>query len=303
MISRLVPVIAVVVVVTDAALLATGVIGPAVALALFLAVEIPLGAIAVTDYVRRYRAHARASGSRRGALRGLAADDPYLRMFVAEARTFASLGRWVARRPDVPDGAVAIGYSRGTLGVPVALVIAALIELVAVHLLIPWPIVRLVLDLLGIYGLLMVLGWLAGRIVRPHLLTADHLVLRSGPHVCARVPVDAIAAVRRDRRLSPTNAEIVTDPGGGTALALPGPDGTSVSIDLARPVAASVPGYPWSRLEPHEVTGLRLHVDDSGATVRALALEGAAGHREAGTAERPGRAERSADIQGAQTAG
>src|SRR5699024_10136579 len=62
-ISRLVPVIAVVVVVTDAALLATGVIGPAVALALFLAVEIPLGAFAVTDYVRRYRAHARASGS------------------------------------------------------------------------------------------------------------------------------------------------------------------------------------------------------------------------------------------------
>src|SRR5699024_7470681 len=130
-ISRLVPAIAVVVVVTDAALLATGVIGPAVALALFLAVEIPLGAIAVTDYVRRYRAHARTSGSRRGALRGLAADDPYLRMFVAEARTFASLGRWVARRPDVPDGAVAIGYSRGTLGVPVALVIAALIEPVA----------------------------------------------------------------------------------------------------------------------------------------------------------------------------
>src|SRR5699024_7929669 len=154
-ISRVVPVIAVVVVVTDAALLATGVIGPAVALALILPLVLPVRAIAVTDYVRRYRAHARASGSRRGALRGLAADDPSLRMFVAEARTFASLGRWVARRPDVPDGAVAIGYSRGTLGVPVALVIAALIELVAVHLLIPWPIVRLVLDLLGIYGLLM----------------------------------------------------------------------------------------------------------------------------------------------------
>lgn len=55
--SRLIPLIALVVVATDAVLLATGTIGPAVALALFLIVEIPLGALAVTGYARRYRAH------------------------------------------------------------------------------------------------------------------------------------------------------------------------------------------------------------------------------------------------------
>ena len=270
MTSRLVPAIALVVV-TDAVLLATRVIGPAVALALFLAVEVPLGAVAVTGYVRRYRAHRATAETRRAALRALAADDPYLRLAATECRSLASLARWVTRRPDVPAGAVAIGYSRGTLGIPVALVIAASIELVAVHLLVPWPAVRLVLDLLGIYGLVIVLGWLAGRIVRLHLLDGEHLVLRSGPHVCARVPLTAVAGVQRERRLSPTDAGITVEADGGASLALPGPDGTNLAIHLAWPVTASVPGYPWSAPEPREVSVLRLQVDDAEAEETAIA--------------------------------
>lgn len=268
--SRLVPALALVVVVTDGILLATGTIGPAAALALFLAVEIPLGVAAITGYARRYRTHRARSDNRRDAWRALAADDPYLRVAAAEGRTLASLARWIARRPDVPAGAVAIGYSRGTLGVPAALAVAATIELVAVHLLVPWPAVRLVLDLLGAYGLVMVLGWLAGRIVRPHLLTAGELVLRSGPHTCARVPIDAVAAVRRDRRLAPTSAEIATETDEAAALVLPGPDGTELSIELNRPVPATVPGLPWQHPEPREVTVLRLHLDDPEAVARAV---------------------------------
>lgn len=269
MTGSLLPAVAVVVVVIDAVLLATGTITPAVALALFLAVEVPLGAVAVAGYLRRYRDHRRSSGSRREALRALAVDDPYLRMMAAEARTFASLGRWIARRPDVPAGAVAIGYCRGTLGIPIALSVAAGIELVAVHLLIPWPTVRLILDLLGIYALLMILGLLAGRIVRPHLIVGAELVLRSGPHVCARVPLSHVTEVRRDRRLSPTSAAIETD-GERHILALPGPDGTSLTVVLARPVEAAVPGLPWGRPELREVSEVRLHVDDDDLATRLL---------------------------------
>lgn len=126
--------------------------------------------LAVTGHIRRYRAHRTRTTTRRDALRALAANDPYLRLGVAEARIFASLSRWVTRRPDVSAGAVPIGYARDNVGMPIALAVAATIELVAVHLLVPWPVVRLVLDLLGVYGLLMVLGWLAGRIVRPHFV-------------------------------------------------------------------------------------------------------------------------------------
>lgn len=277
--SRLVPAITLVVVAIDAVLLATGVIGSAVALVLFLAVEVPLGTVVVSGYVRRYRAHQARSDSRRDAWRALAADDPYLRLAAAEARTLTSLARWVARRPDVPAGAEAIGYSRGTLGIPAAMAVAASIELVAVHLLVPWPAVRLVLDLLGIYGLVIMLGWLAGRIVHPHLLTADELELRSGPHVYARVPLKAITAVRRERRLSPTTAAIEAE-NGRSALTLPGPDGTSLSVELTGPVPASVPGYPWSVPEAREVTVLRLHVSYPDAAKKAI-TEAVAG---AGTA-------------------
>src|SRR5699024_10082976 len=35
------------------------------------------------------------------------------------------LGRWIARRPDVPASVIPIGYSRGTLSTPVALSIVA----------------------------------------------------------------------------------------------------------------------------------------------------------------------------------
>ncbi|MCT2122405.1 hypothetical protein [Dietzia cinnamea] len=271
--SRLVPLIALVVVATDAVLLATGTIGPTVALALFLIVEIPLGALAITGYVRRYRAHRALTETRREALRALAADDPYLRLAAAEARTVASLARSVTRRPDVPAGAVPIGYARGTLGMPTALAVAAAIELVAVHLLVPWSVVRLVLDLLGIYGLLMVLGWLAGRIVRPHLLDSGVLTLRSGPHVCARIPLDAVADVRRERRHSPTNAEITGDDDCGGALVLPGPDGTNLCLTLSQPVAASVPDFGWRVPALREVSVVRLQVDDPEAAMRAVRSE------------------------------
>ena len=100
MTGRLIPAIALVVVVIDVVLLATSTITPPVALALFLAVEIPIGVAVVSGYLRRYRAHRAAADTRADAVRALAADDPYLRMMTAEARTLASLGRELHRAGD-----------------------------------------------------------------------------------------------------------------------------------------------------------------------------------------------------------
>lgn len=268
MTTKALPAFAAAVVLVGAALWATGVVEPATALALLVALELPLIAISVAGYLRRYRDHRAGTDTRGGALRALVAEDPILRMAAAEACAFASLGRWIARRPDVPAGAVPIGYARGTLGVPTALSIAAGIELIAVHLLIPWPTVRLILDLGGLYALLMILGLLAGRIVRPHLLTADALVLRSGPYVCAKVPLDALSEVLRDRHVGSTTAEVVGDD--DAVLVLGGPDGTSVTLDLEWPVPARVPAYPWSQPEWREVSAVRIHVDTPDIAVELL---------------------------------
>src|SRR5699024_6547026 len=243
-------------------------IEPVKALVLLIALELPLGATSVAHYVRRYCGHLAATDTRRNALNALVAEDPFLRVVASEVHTFASLGRWIARRPDVPASVIPIGYSRGTLSTPVALSIVAGIELIAVHLLIPWPIVRLILDLGGLYALLMILGLLAGRIVRPHVLTADALVLRSGPNVCVRVPLDALAQVRCDRQIGSSAAEIVGDD--HAVLVLAGPDGTSVTLELTRSVSARVPTYPWVTPKWREVSSIRMHVDAPDAAVELL---------------------------------
>lgn len=259
------PQFAVLVVVTDAVLLATGVIRPAAALALFLVVEVPLGALAVASYLRQYRAHRRTM-PRRHALAALTESDPMLRIARTEISTIAAVAHWVTRRPDVPDGARPIGYWRGTLAVPLALATVCLIELVALHLLVPWPIGRLIVDLISLYSLLAVAGMLASRIVRPHLLTADTLVLRQGTHVCATIPLKTVATARPDRRLSPTSPEISDQ----ATLALPGPDGTCLTITLNRDVCASVATWPWARPTPRPVNRIYLHVNDPHTTAALL---------------------------------
>ena len=92
MTTRVLPAIAVAVVIIDAALLATGVIEPVKALVLLIALELPLGATSVAHYVRRYCGHLAATDTRRNALNALVAEDPFLRVVASEVHTFASLG-------------------------------------------------------------------------------------------------------------------------------------------------------------------------------------------------------------------
>ena len=65
-----------------------------------------------------------------------------------------------------------------------------------------------------------------------------------------------------------TGPEIVDDD--GAVLSLAGPDGTSVTLELTRPVLASAPPYPWSAPEQREVNSIRLHVDDPDAAVQMI---------------------------------
>lgn len=275
--SRLLPLGTLVVVITDAVLLWLDVIDVRTAILLFLSVEFPLGIMAVIGVVRRYRGF-RATTDPRGALRALAADDPVLRFAVAEGRLLASFARWVTGRHDVPRESTAIGYSRGTSGIPLALAAACAIEIVAIHLIVPWPGVRMALDLLGVYGLVCVLSLCAARVVRPHLAHGDRLELRQGSHRCGAVPAEAIATVRRDRQVSLTETGIRTVDRGRAdgvtgdvpELVLSGPDGTGVTIELHRPVPLSVPDWPWRRPTPRPVSRIRLHVDDPDGAVRLL---------------------------------
>lgn len=69
------------------------------------------------------------------------------------------------------------------------------VETAALHLLVPWPTVRLVLVILSLYSLLWVVGFIAGFTVHPHLLSNDTLTLRHGPRVSVAIPTDAITEI------------------------------------------------------------------------------------------------------------
>lgn len=58
---------------------------------------------------------------------------------------------------------------------------------------------RLVLLLLGVYGVVVVLGFLAESVVRPHVLTGDSLRLRVGTWADVTLSLDSITRVSRRR--------------------------------------------------------------------------------------------------------
>ncbi|WP_243059777.1 hypothetical protein [Nocardioides sp. SR21] len=119
-----------------------------------------------------------------------------------ELAVYRALARMVARRPDVPLGAVPIGY--GQLVTPMlwlwifgSAVEVVVLEVVLRHLEAGWAeAIRLPALVVGLWGLLWMLGLLAAHRVRPHLLTEDRLVVRAGLRVWVEVPLATVVAVR-----------------------------------------------------------------------------------------------------------
>lgn len=119
-----------------------------------------------------------------------------------ELALYRSLARWLARRPDVPKGATPIGYAQLSspmlwlwiFGSATEVVVA---EAVLRNLDAHWAdVIRIPVLVVGVWGLLWMLGQLAASKVRPHLLTADGLLVRFGSRTWVRVPLEAISNVR-----------------------------------------------------------------------------------------------------------
>jgi hypothetical protein len=172
-----------------------------------------------------------------------------------ELAMWRSLFRWITRRPAVPGtGAAAFGYSAAKA--PVIWIFIALnaIEIPAFHLLLPWPTVRHVVDVLGGYGLIWMLGVLAGVYVHPHVVDDTGLRVRSGLSVDIQVPWDDVASVRaRTRSLSGGRTVQVDD----SVLSVVALSQTNVDVVLRGPTAVPLAG----RLS-QPVTELRLYADD-----------------------------------------
>jgi Bacterial PH domain len=112
-----------------------------------------------------------------------------------ELSLYRSLFRWVTRRPDVPVYAGAFAYFGAVAVVVWAFIIVSAVETVVFHVILPWEVVRLVVDIVSIWGLLWMFGYAASLNVYPHLVDDTGVRVRNGTSTDFTVPWEAIASV------------------------------------------------------------------------------------------------------------
>ncbi|HEX3004538.1 MAG TPA: hypothetical protein VHO27_10015, partial [Angustibacter sp.] len=244
----------------------TGVLRPESALRWFLGIEVPLLVILATLTVLRFRRGGRSSaGADLGLLDRVAQEEPLLRPAVAELRSFASLGLAMVGRRAVPHGATPFSYTNGSFTLPAVVSVLSIAELAFVHVLVPWPWLRVVLLVLTVWSLLIVLGLFAARRVHPHLVSSDTLCLRWGAREVVVTRLDNVlsADLRTSHAYSQPHAE-------DERLVLTQFQSTNVVLRLKEPVAAAAPVAKKQRPHDFRVRHILLHVDDPDSFLMAL---------------------------------
>ncbi|MEU6181021.1 hypothetical protein [Streptomyces coeruleorubidus] len=177
-----------------------------------------------------------------------------------EARLLVSLMLWVARRTHGTRSGQAFGYAGGQGAMMLGFGFVCLVETVAMSVLLrDWPTAHAVLLFLDVYGIVIVVALHASSVVRPHVLDVEGgaLRIRRYVHVDLRVPLERIASVRRELRMTHERADGELDVEVGSQ--------TTVTLELTEPVT-HVTFFGRRR----EVRVVRFHADDAGGLVRAL---------------------------------
>ncbi|MEU0583683.1 hypothetical protein [Streptomyces sp. NPDC006132] len=177
-----------------------------------------------------------------------------------EVRVLVSLVLWVARRTHGAQPGRAFGYARGQGAVMAGFAFVCVVETVAMSVLLrDFPTAHAVFLFLDVYGVVVVVGLHASSVVRPHVLDLEDgsLRIRRYVHVDLRVPLERIASVRRELRMThePADGELNVEVGSRT----------SVTLELTEPVT-HVTFFGRRR----EVRVVRFHADDADGLVRAL---------------------------------
>lgn len=182
-----------------------------------------------------------------------------------EIGIWRSLLLWGTRRkPGQRPSVQAFAYSRDVVPLMTAFIFASTLELVVVHLLLPWETIRLAADILSIWGLLWMLGYLASVKVFPHLISDDELRVRSGTTADIRMPWAAVASVTAQRRSVPTRKTVSVERDHDRVVASVAVlKQTKVDVVFHQPTTLTLPDGP------QELTELRLYVDKPGTFVAA----------------------------------
>lgn len=157
---------------------------------------------------------------------------------VFEINIYKSLVRWVLRRPSVPPGSTPVGYAQMVTPVLGLWIFGSAVEIPVVHILVPWHGVRIALLILGVWGLMWMVGFLAGLRSYPHLLEPDTLRIRNGPMHDIAIPLAEIAQVTTREKSLPSSMWVLQpDPiDGGAHLNVTVSGQVNVRIALRQPL-------------------------------------------------------------------
>jgi hypothetical protein len=209
---RLAPWAALAVPLLDVVLVVIGVLPLAAGIVVAVVLEALLVPVAFAEWAlfrRGWRAaRAQGAGRRAAAVAGsaAAAPAPLVRAARAEAGLWRALWWGLRRRRAVAPGETPLSAT-SRIGVMLwVTILLSPVEIVAVHLLLPWHAVRTVVLVVSLVSLVWMLGFTLALQQRPHVLDADRLVLRFAHlrEVVVRVAdvADARAATTVDHRRS-----------------------------------------------------------------------------------------------------
>lgn len=176
-----------------------------------------------------------------------------------EVRMYVGLLRLVARRSDVPVGAEPVRYVGAVAAVLWGITIVSAVELVVLHLIIPWHGVRIAADVLGIWGVVWCLGMTGCHYVYPHLLDDAGLRIRPARRDPAvEIPWDRVAAATVSEKGRESSRALQVE--GGVLHVVVG-SRTNVTLRLVEPITVEVGGASY------DVGEVRFFADDPRAVV------------------------------------
>lgn len=253
------------VVAVEIALVGSGVLSLGNGLLAILAIEVLLGVVLVSEaavLTRTFRAARRdgadggeaAESALRAALPPVAA-----RLLVMEARTFASLVRWLLRRRSAPEDAVPGTYGRQMRPLLIALLPVSVVEMVVIELLVPWTAVRIVLLVASAYFCFWLVGLVASMWARPHWVAPGRLVLNCMTFASLSVPLETVTKVRPVRVSGMKHSVDVEDE--DVTVSIMG--SANVEVEFATPV-------PVTGDRPCTARRVRFYADRPQDVIRAI---------------------------------
>lgn len=173
-----------------------------------------------------------------------------------------SLFAWITKRSMVEPGALELPYIKAIRTILWVFVGLSALEVPIMDLILrPWPWIRYPFLVLGIWGVVYMIGFVAAYEKLPHTLTDDALTLRAGPLAEYRIPRELISGLKLDQQSYESNKSRQVL---GNRFALLMAGSTSVTVELSSSIPIEHRG------QVHQIDSVSFYLDDPAPLRQAL---------------------------------